>query len=80
MEESKDLGGSEKKISAQESWLKFQENPIFFVKIGLLDQKANIQHYLGKSILMDFSSMVLASWLNKDWSGVQVDSREFGDE
>ena len=48
--------------------------------LGLLDQKANIQHHLGKSLLMDFSSMVLASWLSKDWSGFQVDSREFGDE
>ena len=74
------VGGGEKKISTQESRPKFRENHIFFFKIGLLDQKPNIQYHLGKSLLMDFSSMVLASWLSKDWSGFQVDSREFGDE
>ena len=42
------VGGGEKKISAQESWQKFRENPIFFVTIGPLDQKANIQCCLGK--------------------------------
>ena len=55
------VGGGEKKISAQESCLKFRENPIFFVKIGLLDQKPNIQYHLGKSLLVDFSSIALAS-------------------
>ena len=41
---------------------------VFFVTINLLNWKANSQCHLGKSLLMHFSSAVLAPWLSKDWS------------
>ena len=51
--------GWEKHKRSQKS-PKVWENLIFFVIIDLLDLKINNQGHLGKSLLMQFSSMVLA--------------------